>query len=865
MSIANLYLPLHLVKSFLILVVLLYSSCKDTNPAVENLKVLDENLSLELVAQEPEIMTPIGMAIDDQDAIYILESHTHSVKEAYSGPKYDRIKKSIDNDKDGFPEDWIVYADSIEDGMNLAYSNENGLFLTTKNSLIRYLDKNADGTVDSKKILLEMVLPKDVYDHAGILGVTLGANDWVYVSRGNTGGAYWRVEGTDGSSVEGYGDGGNVMRCKVDGSRLEQVATGFWNPFDLKFNREGRLFATDNDPDSRGPNRLLEIVPGGDYGYKSLYGGSGIHPYQSWNGELPGTLPYAAPLGEAPCALMDAANTNFANGHKSELLVNVWEENNLVRIPLNPDNSTVIGQPEVLVQGDSLFHPVALATNSKGDLYVSDWVRRAYPIHGKGKVWRIKSKTGTLRSSPIKLLVDRFVKDERNPEQLISALTRNNDPFEQAMARHYLAQRGITSELVPLLKDKDPKLRLQTLLTFFQREEVLSLADINPLLMDVDEEVRRMTLIYIGTKGITDMGPKLNAMLKENKIENELFEVFLATVRHLQPEFIEGLKASSGKSAEVKRELPPFFIENILKDPYMNEAVKAMALPYLPDLRSNAGLIAELLLEAKEETLQTALIRAARETKPSEVSESLKEICLNNTNSDKVRAMALLELSYFPKKYSHEFLPLLKSEGQVLQYATIKYLCQTLPGEPERTVVETWIEENVVALSDISLSNWKNCNGKNTPSLIDRELFESVNGTGNIEIGQLVYENRASLCTSCHKVKGWGGNFGPELSKIASSKSRSQLINAILKPSLEISPEWQGWFLVDQDGVRHTGRQIDIHEDFAELMNVNGDFDRYIHPKSYGAIKNSVMPEGLQNGMTLPEFNNLISYLTTLN
>ncbi len=864
MSKARRSLQFYLFTSCSIVFVLLFSSCKEKNPSVENLSVLDENLIVELIAQEPDIMTPIGMAIDNQDAIYILESHTHTVKEGYLGPKYDRIKKSIDHDKDGFPEEWIIYADSIVDGMNLAYSSGHGLFLTTKNSLLRYPDTNADDRGATKNKLLEMVSPNYVYDHAGILGVAVGTDDWVYVSRGNTGGEYWRVEGTDGSFIEGYGDGGNVMRCKVDGSRLEQVATGFWNPFDLKFNRHGRLFATDNDPDSRGPNRVLEIVPGGDYGYKSLYGGSGIHPYQSWNGELPGTLPYAAPLGEAPCALMDEANTNFGNDHELQLLVNVWEENNVVRIPLNSNGSTLTGKPEVLVQGDSLFHPVALATNSKGDLYITDWVLRAYPNHGKGKVWRIRSKSGTLRSSPITSLVNRFAEDERNPNELIAALS-GTDPFEQAMARHYLAQRGVTSQLVPLVRDKDPKLRLQALLTFFQREDILSLVDLNRLLMDVDEKVRKMTLIYIGTKGITDMGPKLHTMLQENTIDNELFEVFLATVRHLQPEFIESLEARSGKSAKIERELPPSFIENILKDPYINETVKAIALPYLPDLGSNAGLIAELLLTAKEETLQTALIRASRLTETSEVSERLKEVCLNNANSDKVRSMAVMELSYFSEKYAHEFLPLLKSDGQTLQYAIIKYLCQTLAGEPDKAVVETWMEENLVALSDISLSIWKNCSGRNTRSLTDGALFERVNGTGNIEIGQLVYENRASLCTSCHKVKGWGGNFGPELSKIASSKSKSQLINAILNPSQEISPEWQGWFLVDQDGVRHTGRQIDINENFAELMNANGDFDRYIHPKSYGAMKNSVMPEGLQHSMTLPEFNNLISYLITLN
>jgi len=842
---------------------MVFWSCTEEKPNKHDIKVLDNSLSLELIAQEPDIMTPIGMAIDANDAIYILESHTHSVKEGYSGPKYDRIKKSIDKNKDGIPEEWIVYADSIEDGMNLAHGNQKGLFLSTKNSILKYLDSNADGVYDTKETVLEMVKPDDVYDHAGILGVTLGPEDWIYVSRGNTGGAYWQVKGTDGSSIEGYGDGGNVMRCKVDGSQLEQIATGFWNPFDLKFNNEGRLFVTDNDPDSRGPNRLIEIVPGGDYGYKSLYGGSGIHPYQSWNGELPGTLSYAAPLGEAPCALIDATYTNFGNDYDSQVLVNVWEENTIVRIPLHSDVSTVRGEPEILVQGDSLFHPVALAANSNGDLYITDWVMRQYPNHGKGKIWRIKSNANTLESSPSKISGNRFVKDERKPDELLSALA-DDDTFEQAIARHYLVQRATASELMPLLKNKDPELRLQILLTFFNRQEVLSLDDLELLLLDEDDEVRKTALIYVGRKGVKEIRSKLLTMLKENNIESGLFETFLATIRHLQPEFIEGLHTKSGKSANVKRELPSGFIRNILENPNINETVKATALPYLSDFESNSELIIELLENAKEEALQVALLMAIRETEDSDLSKALKEVCLNTVNSDKVRSMALLALSYYPKEYLNEVLSFLKSENEVLRYAAIKYLCLLPHEEPIRAQAKKWIESHSDELSDSSLSLWDSCEGKKAETSLDKERYETVNNSGNPEIGQLVYQNPASLCTTCHKVNDWGGAFGPELSKIASSKSQQQLIDAILKPSLDISPEWQGWYLVDKDGVRHTGRQIDIHEDYAELMNVNGDYDNFTYPKSYGTMESSLMPEGLHNSMTVLEFNDLISYLMTL-
>ena len=256
-----------------------------------------------------------------------LESHTHTPPDDYQGPKYDVIKKGVDEDDDGLPDSWIIFADSLEDGMNLAFGPEEKLFVSTKNAVWVFHDLDNDGSSDQRQLLLDMISPESPYDHAAILGVAVSPdNQWLFVSRGNTGGSYWEIVGTDGSSISGYGDGGNLMRCRLDGSDVQEVATGFWNPFDIKFTSDGRLMLTDNDPDSRGPNRLIEIVPGGDYGYKSLYGGSGIHPFLAWNAELPGTLPYAAPLGEAACALLDGNQTGFGTDYQNTILVNVWEE-----------------------------------------------------------------------------------------------------------------------------------------------------------------------------------------------------------------------------------------------------------------------------------------------------------------------------------------------------------------------------------------------------------------------------------------------------------------------------------------------------------------------------------------------------------
>ena len=90
------------------ILLILCTGCQSSRSTKNNfsIQIMDPNLRLELVCQEPEIMTPIGLAIDQSDDLYVLESHTHSPLSDYSGPKFDRIMKGIDHDRDGLPEAW---------------------------------------------------------------------------------------------------------------------------------------------------------------------------------------------------------------------------------------------------------------------------------------------------------------------------------------------------------------------------------------------------------------------------------------------------------------------------------------------------------------------------------------------------------------------------------------------------------------------------------------------------------------------------------------------------------------------------------------------------------------------------------------
>ena len=373
------------------IIVLLVSACSNTSTdATLSPQLLDDQLRLSLVAEDPDIVTPIGIAIDSLDRVYVLESHTHTPPDDYEGPSGDQVKV-FENSGDAL-ELAGVFAEGINDGMNLTFGPDGYLYVVSSKAVTRYPDRDGDGIHDGAEVVLEMTDPSYVYDHAGLLGIAGTASGWLYVSRGNTGSRYWKIRGTDGSSVDGYGDGGNIIRCRLDGSNVEEVATGFWNPFDLVFDGTGRLLAIDNDPDSRGPNRLIDIIEGGDYGYKSLYGGSGIHPYLAWNGELPGTLPYIMGLGEAPSGMLDARHAGFPSSYDNSILITIWEEQKIVAVSLSEKEGAITGKTRDIVVGGPHFRPVAFAADSEGSVYFTDWVIREYPNHGKGRLWKLEAQ-----------------------------------------------------------------------------------------------------------------------------------------------------------------------------------------------------------------------------------------------------------------------------------------------------------------------------------------------------------------------------------------------------------------------------------------------------------------------------------------
>ena len=63
--------------------------------------VADDRLVIEEVARQPDIVTPTGIAVDEQGRLWVVENHTHQRPADYKGPDSDRIRVFSDPDADG--------------------------------------------------------------------------------------------------------------------------------------------------------------------------------------------------------------------------------------------------------------------------------------------------------------------------------------------------------------------------------------------------------------------------------------------------------------------------------------------------------------------------------------------------------------------------------------------------------------------------------------------------------------------------------------------------------------------------------------------------------------------------------------------
>ncbi|MGE5195139.1 MAG: PVC-type heme-binding CxxCH protein [Deltaproteobacteria bacterium] len=402
---------------------------------------LDPRIKIELFAEHPQIVTPTGIDVDAKGRVWAVESNTHFPPEGYKGHPTDRILVMSDTDGGGRADRIVVFTDGLKHTMSVAIgpawllthdsasggrkspgdSRVQSVYIATRREISLFHDDDGDDKADRKSQIIHLDTKGD-YPHNGLAGLAFDALGWMYFGFGENLGAAYKIIGSDGATLSGGGEGGCICRCRPDGTRLERWATGFWNPHASCIDAFGRLFTVDNDPDSRPPCRLMHIIRGGDYGYRFRNGRTGLHPFTSWNGEIPGTLPMVAGTGEAPSGVLAYESDGFPEDFIGNLLATSWGDHRIDRFRLKTKGASFTSLAETVIIGGENFRPVGIACAPDGSLYFTDWVKRDYTLHSRGRVWRISA-------------VQKRARDESSPEKSPQLSVRRNAVRERAATR----------------------------------------------------------------------------------------------------------------------------------------------------------------------------------------------------------------------------------------------------------------------------------------------------------------------------------------------------------------------------------------------------------------------------------------------
>ncbi len=374
-------------------------------------KSLDPRLKVELFAEHPQIVTPTGLDVDYRGRVFAIESNTHFPPEGYKGHPTDRVLVMSDTNDDGRADKIVVFTDGLIHSMSVMVrplwfpisatadrpAPKQSVYIATRKEIRQFHDDNGDDVADRNDRIVHLETTGN-YPHNGLAGFALDGLGWLYFGFGENLGAGFKIIGSDGTTLAGT-DAGNIYRCRLDGSQLSQIATGFWNPHANAFDAFGRLFSVDNDPDSRPPCRLIHVIPDGDYGYRFRNGRKGLHPFTSWDGEVPGTLPMVGGTGEAPSGILAYESDGLPEEYLGNLFVTSWGDHRIDRFRLKPRGTSLTALAEPVITGGENFRPVGIATSPDGSLYCTDWVLRDYKLHGHGRIWRIRPATP--RSTPV--------------------------------------------------------------------------------------------------------------------------------------------------------------------------------------------------------------------------------------------------------------------------------------------------------------------------------------------------------------------------------------------------------------------------------------------------------------------------------
>ncbi len=422
---------------------------------------LPEDVRLELVASEPAVVDPVGLAFDADGRMYVVEMGGYPSRPETSLPM-GRVKRLEDLDLDGYFETWTVFAENLQYPTSVLPWRD-GVLVTQPPDILWLRDTDDDGVADVREALFSG-FPVENTQH-NINGLIWGLDNWVYAANGGNGGSGYPVgSGSEPVSIRGldfrFHPSTRVMAPSFETTGGHGIAFDAW----------GRMFGTHN------VNHVQHMVFPVSYLQRNpWFSVSTTRDMISDHGQ-------SATLFQVSDAQTRVNNPNqsgrFSGGsgiayygggglparYEGSLFVNDVVVNVVHQDVLRPEGPSFVASRsaeglELLAGRDNWFRPVSLSTGPDGALYVVDmhrgviehpeWIPDVVEAtldlragDDKGRIYRIVPQDGVPRARP--------ALGDAPLQTLVDVLAHPNKWWRDT-AQRILVERGDV-EAAPLLR-----------------------------------------------------------------------------------------------------------------------------------------------------------------------------------------------------------------------------------------------------------------------------------------------------------------------------------------------------------------------------------------------------------------------------
>ncbi|WP_425617515.1 PVC-type heme-binding CxxCH protein [Anatilimnocola sp. NA78] len=391
--------------------------------------------SVELVASEPDIVNPVGMAIDERGRYWITESFEYPRREP--GPGRDRVKIAEDTDGDGKCDKFTVFAEGLNIPSGVAVGH-GGVWVANAPDILFLQDTDGDGKADKQEVVVTGFGRDDTHELPNSL--TWGPDGYLYGLNGVFN--YCHVKYPKSSPNYSADHAGWKFTCALFRihpitKQFEVFCEGTSNPWGVAFDGEGSAFISACVID-----HLWHLTRTGYYHRQG-----GPYPPHTWKLE---SIVKHKHQAAAYCGIHYFDSDAYPEQYRNKLYMGNIHGGciNVDKLQRAGSSYFATGEDDFLTANDVWFMPVVQKTGPDGCLYVLDWYDRYHCYQdanrdpkgidrANGRLYRVRYK-----DTPRAAVVD-FAK--LSDDELIKQLHKEND-YARSTAQRVLTERLATWE-----------------------------------------------------------------------------------------------------------------------------------------------------------------------------------------------------------------------------------------------------------------------------------------------------------------------------------------------------------------------------------------------------------------------------------